>query len=1119
MSRPRTTRASSSDNAVTIQASSSLMDDFIVAFDLTEETDLTAVPQADGTYSLLYIGAFGNVMSLRQDPNSATGWTEEDLNNTPVFKAEAVGGVVDEAGCFVVFAVRNLERYSEVYFATRQANGWSAWQQRRVYLADLTKLIPVRAAGNTIDLWTSGSGQSITGLWRIRDITNANNEPPRMVDLCHSNGFIEPCTIAGVPYILYFRVGESPFPPPSGFDPASLPSRDFQADLTAVDAALNYRILASDVVFTSSALGTQHDGNPAVFIADNGGAPDGPRIAYLDGGNPSAGFVTIDTKIKAQALAVASAGATPLALFALDEKSQLQFVALPTSPASATAFDFFLQFKSILCATGKEGEADLVGYALNKGLTRLWQSPAEMHGRPGMRDTGGWTQQPIEYDKRNRKPTQHSTYSTTLTFYDAAGAVIHDREVHLKSSEIVSARIGGKVLALGPERATICRTDAAGRVRVTTPTQTLTVAGLSARIPDLMAEGEDFAIAPNAGVQERLRKITVCEVGKLIPPKFAADAEQIQKAVSESMGLIHDGPAVLVRRRVDAGGDLRTALPFRQQPSQPFRFTVSGGRAIFKRLNAEEADAAIADMVAQRRATSPDFNPFDPDDWEEAAGAMKDTFNRGVDLTYDYVVKPVKDGFELAFTLITDTLTLIWNGTVNTLEAAFRFVEMVFNAVQTFFENLYKFLAWLLSNARAEIWATKREFERAFNAAVNMLADAARGTPFAPHYFGDLAKTLDATFNEIEGTVRPWNPGDGMSTSIPSVGGVLGFIEDLDSVGSWFFDKLADLIAELLEVDIEIPPGALEAASKLKAQLSGEIAGKLEDLMKGLIEDLTRLAGSVGSLGGVSLADLLKPARDVMVAVLNIIDSIVGAFLEFVAKYLVDLNEQVLNTRVGSWPIQALYELINPDPSEPLTLRGMIALLCAFPVTIIHRALYNEAPFSPDADATAIAPARAMRAAGFLQLTVWSAIDLGADLASGSDPILLGELIVVPSIIQALTVPQGSDQLKWASWGMGFVGPLLVLIWAVYTGFQSGPRGNEVGRYILAAAGAATLVLNALALKDTEPPPGAAGWLNGILGPFSAIGKPAKPNLLELLAIMDIVSNSSAGGAKVALGA
>lgn len=128
MTRLRATRAVSTDGSVTVQASGQLMDDFVYATDLTGETDLTAIQQADGSYGLLYLGATGNIMSLRRDPDSDTGWSEEVVDAT-LQPSQVVGGI-DASGRFSVFAIGSNVAAPDIYVMTRQSGGRGAHRSR-----------------------------------------------------------------------------------------------------------------------------------------------------------------------------------------------------------------------------------------------------------------------------------------------------------------------------------------------------------------------------------------------------------------------------------------------------------------------------------------------------------------------------------------------------------------------------------------------------------------------------------------------------------------------------------------------------------------------------------------------------------------------------------------------------------------------------------------------------------------------------------------------------------------------------------------------------------------------------------------------------------------------------
>lgn len=1130
MTRLRATRAATPDGAVTVQASGQLMDDFVYATDLTGETDLTAVTQADGSYSLLYLGSSGNVMSLRQNPDSDTGWSEETIDTT--LQPSQVVGATDAAGTFSVFAVSSNAAAPDIHVMTRDAGGnWSAPapiapDDSVPMFMQVARLAAFPIAGK-VELFALLSPSPDHGgessLWRIE----WNAAKPAWHYLADSDqAVIESCTIAGAAGVLF---ANSAAANPTAFDLFTVASPFATAP----------NLLAATVMFRSLAVGTQADNNSAVFIADPGDISGQRQIQYLDGGQPGAGFRQIDTTIAVTALAVASAGSSPLALFALDDQGMLRFVA---SPLSDKSFDFFLRLTNIQTVTGKDGDAELLGYAPAKGLTRLWQSPPENVALPDGTQ-GGWNREPIQYQPVNQTLVEQKTYSNTLTFYDARGAVIANSKVNLKSTEIITATVAGEVLVLGPNRPIACFTDAAGRVRVTTPTRTLNISGLSASLPDLMQVGHDFAVTPNYDVQERLRNITKEQVIKLVPSEFHKDAEDIRTAVTESMANIHDGPVQLVQFRHKPRADLKLPLPMREPLRQPFRFTVANGRAVYETLTVEQADAAIAGIAALR--ADPEFGFFDF--FEDAIEAIGDAFESAVDAVYTYVVKPVLTGFELAINWATDTLKIAWRGIVDTVESAFRFVETIFDAVKTFFKKLYDFLAWLLSDARKEIWAAKRQFERVFRQGLGSLAGfAGQGASVSHSFFLDVGQTVDQVFDKIEKdlTGQTFGQMENQPTSPSVLTPILEFIEDVQSVSTWLLDKLDVGIASGFDVGVEFPKSLMEQAQRFINQVETAVLKELGGQITTFLNGLQSIASSADDLGKALLGNLLEQARSIIQAVLRILDTAVQGFLGLISQALPQLSANTFETEIDSFFVEAIYDLMNPGASEPVTVIGISSLLLGAIAATTYRLIWDEAPFPTEetADANAAATINTwVRLSGVLQ-AFWSIPDAffdvgGHKMRDTAMPAwkVLAMLIFWPTTVQLLAWPGGpgtapsfdkaADRAKWTAWFTSFLGPAIVVAWAIGTKATgkplSGPRPFPLGAGLLCVAGLATLGCNAWMLYErAHSDSDAQDWEKAaaIAAPFSGIVKPVNlfknPYALGTVVIVDIGSNGAAGCAK-----
>jgi hypothetical protein len=1107
-------RAVTADGAVTLQASSQLMDDFVFATDLRDDTALVPVQQADG-YSLLYIGLAGNVMALRPDPESDTGWIEDQLATG--FAAQKVVGAVDRIGQLAAFATGPNVAAPDIRVATREADGrWSAWRLLAVDASvppfmQVTNLAACTIAGVVelfVTLAPSPGRFGPAGVWRV-DWRAAAPVWHYLSDTDSTT--LAACDIAGIGPSLMF---------------ARRSARPTTFDLMVVPAPFDGppKLLAGELWYTDLSVATQADGRSAIFLADNGHLSDNRSIRYLDGGNPTNGFVVIDNTLLVNALAGASAGLTLLGLFVLDADGTLQILSSSES-GWEPAFNLELRFSSILCAVNAVGAAELLGYAPSSGLLRLWRSPATAEGG------AGWTQAAVRYMPKNTSLRQQSTYATTLAFYGSDGLPLRDETVHLRSTEIMSANVAGEVRVVGPDRPLPCRTDGQGRVRVTTPTRALNVAELSARIPALMTGVSDFHVTPNAAVRDSMRKISVEEVRKLIPAKYAPDAENIQKAVQETMKALHDGPVALATMRVAPPTDLKAGIALGAAPPRAFQFRVANGRAMFEELTESEFETVRASL-RQGQTPSPLFPGLHI--FENIVEAVGNAVKNGVDVAYHWAIE-VKDGISVTLCLVIGGIEHIFDGPIKSLQDGFRLVESVFSAVGTFFKDLYEFLAWLLSDARKAIWATKGQFESFFNQAITMLADAARNSSGLSHeFFLGVERQVDELFAQIERRLHGITFGEaaGVTLADGSSQTILEILNSAAAAADWLWDKLSSALFGSIDIDIKIVVKIAEEAVELLKELGLAIGKEITDQIDALIESLIEFTSSVSELSKVALSVLLAEAKNVMLAVLRVLDAVTRAFLKFIADALPTLNEGILNAPINNWLMQKLYDLINPGRSEPLTVLGLGALLCAFPATVLYRALFGKPPFPTEISTTLAQPEDTLagvclQLSGVLQAVPWARADYGIDLGQlENQPVVaLSLLIVMPTLMQVLawpggpgTVPSFDSRAKialWTAWFVGFLSPALVFAWGLTTKFKQGPRGNKGGSVALCVFGVSSLGCNIWSAVENDVP--VFAWIAATAAPFSGIAKPlkfVKPYGPIALAVFDIVSDFAAGAAK-----
>jgi hypothetical protein len=347
-------------------------------------------------------------------------------------------------------------------------------------------------------------------------------------------------------------------------------------------------------------------------------------------------------------------------------------------------------------------------------------------------------------------------------------------------------------------------------------------------------------------------------------------------------------------------------------------------------------------------------------------------------------------------------------------------------------------------------------------------------------------------------------------------------------------DKLTPSFGSWPGMKFDVPADILSGAQTVMQQIQAAFVNQISTLIDGFIGGMQNLVTSTEQFGNVALATILGEAKDLILAVVRIVGGVVEKVLTFFGNNLEALKSALFDARIDISLAQALYDLINPGSSEPLTVLGLGSLLCAFPATTLYRLLFGAAPFPHDAD---VAANRDLVISGFLQTFLWGLTDILLDMLPKEQPaaFVTGSLLWViffQFLIQYLAQPVGAGKpvgdATWAAWGLGFGSPAFKILWlfAFWKGsfaIKGGPRGDPVrGTPMLCLLGVVGLAMNVIALSSKTPPPSPEEIIAGVCGPLSAIGKPgfflAPPWNLWFLGIVDAVSDAGAGIAKIVLG-
>jgi hypothetical protein len=1129
MTRLRATRATTADGAVTIQASAMLMDDYVHASDINSANNLVSIQEPDGCYSLLYTGATQNIMLLRQDASSDTGWVEDSLGND--FPAGQVVGAVDGDGNLVVFAVGPNQAEPDIYWSRQSKSGWSPWQKIALDNNDPGAVQVGNLAAVTVDgvvgLWVLLTpGPNDSGVGQINKVTWDQASPSwgGLIDGTDQL-ILEPCTIAGLGPCLLFA-NTSPDNP-----------QLLNLLVQKLSESLTEFVIAQSVSLTTVAIGTQADGNSAIFIADDGEQSGSRKIQYFDGSNPDAGFVTTDTNTTAATLLVTNAGTAPLTLFALDEDNVLNLVANPMSPTPGDDFDFSLKFAAATTAVNAQGDAELIGYTPGKGMIRMWANPAAEQGHYG------WSQAPIEYQPANSTLTHSSTYATTMSFIDAKGLPIANQALELRASENMSAAVAGETLLLGPAQPVTVQTDARGQVRLTMPTASLGAPALSASMPALMATGQDFVVAPDAKVKNRLSNINTTEVAQFINPEYSKDPKSlacIQQHITKVMQNVSSQPFPTVSHRVNPRADLKT--PLEGGIGQSHSLCIVNGQATCAALTQEEANARIAEIAGMSEGI---FSWF-----EDAIEAVGNAMEDAVSWTYTNVVTPVVNGVQVAINFVAGAIKVVWSGIIETVEDAFRFVESVFDAYKTGFERLYGFFGWLLSGAKKDILATTQYFDTLLTQGYTALANyAQQAEKPVDGFFTGAEDYVSKQFGAIQSALSSVNANQAIDTRPPGAAGmadtvgetVLELIEDVNSTATWLFDKITG--GSSFSSGLSFQDSVLTSGVQLVENLMATFGAQIQELLDAFFTKLESLASSTQNFGQMALSVLLEAAKDLLLAVLKMLDDVIGTVLKFFATNMQAIAAGLFGAAIGSGFVQAMYGLFFPQGEASLTVQGLACLLMGFTTTVVFEAVLNEVPFPRGAEALAgggTFPGRIM-AAGIIQAVLYMLSDVIFDAVqtpwtSGKANGFLGVFILFQLSIQLIAIPIENEpsQWTWAAWGCGFSVIALQVLWVVGmvarrlrgdpipAVFDRGPRGTLAGSILLAVCGACSLGVNigAAFAGNTS----VAQKLSAILSPLSAIIKPVKhipvipqPYNAIIMGVVDVISDTGGGGAKIAM--
>jgi hypothetical protein len=1114
---------------VTFRASVALMDDYRLGTEITAQTDITQVVNELGEGELFYTGIDDKreivIYNVFPDSDSDTGW--EVVSIVPDFNpGQLVGGVAN--GVFTLFCVGPDTSNPDIHYSQRDNKGnWSAWRSidASSVFTDLVPPVYVRKIATGIvsgklelaTVLTDANGQM--SLWRVDwSGTLGKWEKLGSVDA----PFLDFCATLNWGEGVLGAVSNQTMP--TAMDLTFFP---ISGGTPAIVAAQQYFRLADSSLVTPAGSTPSYSG---VFLYNDGLSGGSKTVSFIDCSLKDPRPVVIDATLSCEQIVAVDAGANPITFMALDQHMRLNVISREeTGGAWSRAIELGEVVSSITAGLAANG-APLV-FAVNaqgNTLYSMLKQPSEQGGE--------WTKQQIE--AQVQKMQQLAVYGTVFTLMDATANLLPNQTVQVTSPETTVIAWRDQSFVIGEKASATLTTDSNGRVVIYAPTGTINSNKLVFSVPGLMNTGDAIVIDPDVHVQEQLKNLSLADTTKLLPDQYKKDAAQVQKAVNTVMSYTPMSTSKTKGARLVAAAartaDYHRPLDPKSGAVQHWHFAVRDGRATFKELTAEEARILKEQLIAGASGKPANLNGL-----FDFLGDIVDAVSNGVQTAFDYVVSTVGGVISAVINCVINGAHYVFNGVIDTIERVFQIAEAILNAVMVFFKQLYDFLAWILTSARQDIWNTKKQFEQALNQAPPTLISLAEtaeekiGT-----FFADLKKDIAARFDAIIAAYGSTNftlPSTQLTavrnttTELNNTQDIINLVYEAEVKAMWLLEKIFSPLNSS-SFNISSQPQVEQAMKAFYDAANTQIGEDIQQQITVMTDYLQSIATNPGNFAASTVKVFLQTAKNLILLVLDIVDGLAKMFFETAIALLNGIKQWVFDQPISGFFLQELYDLINPEGSEQLTLVRLISLTCAFPTTILYRIITGHSPYTAS---TMSLPNenRLKEGMGGLMLVVYTAVDMIFDLdGEEPEPNILKQLMnfmafTLPVLIEGYLCPGDNlftlktakttaDTLENISWSTHMCGTGWMFISGFCNRFATNPRKDWFNCVLVCCFGFIELAL-AIGKRVESPKQGGVETFIDVVDPLSSIVKPLRfvkhPIAKVVMGVVDIVSDFGQG--------
>ncbi len=611
-----------------------------------------------------------------------------------------------------------------------------------------------------------------------------------------------------------------------------------------------------------------------------------------------------------------------------------------------------------------QGYSELFSVTRDNRLLRFWQDPA----------TTQWYNYEIALEDTGQMVSVPA-HSVQFTVLDARKVPKPDARVVIRTSTLVPIRINGLYYTTSELVSAEVKSNSAGVVVVQRFTNTLTAPSLFIWT-EFMPDTEGVVVEPNAQLQDKMHRTSSDEVWNakgaggepLLKGEYRTreNAEAIASIMRESMALGYPAANASSLRFI-AAGRRRTGLrhvsvekgvsPFRLDASRVheshWRVEITDAGPRFTKLTREGA----AELVEQRLSTAA-VSGFLGVDWGDVWNSIKNGVSSVLGTLRDFIVNTIidpitglVDKIKVVFRFIVDGIEKIFDTVIELFQQAFDIIEGIWNTIKVFFEDLYRWLAFLF--AWGDIRRTADAVEHSFNTTLDFIVTAVRS----------VRDQVDKGMTEFEKEVKKW-----MDDFIAKLGGesVQRYLDDNNRPNAAvdegtghnpLFNAFQDNYknantGDVAKTTASLADGPLDAlvAELVKLADNFQFGSGKQAFDEGILL-FSKIGEDPDNVLNLLMAGILKTMEALVLWGIAAARGVVLSILDLMAD-LVDAVKSMLNEEWEIPFVSQLYKLITGDTLSFRPMR-IFAYIAAIPATLIYKIIDGSAPYPDEASVDA----------------------------------------------------------------------------------------------------------------------------------------------------------------------